>query len=63
MDAKELDVTTLGVAVAGGQFIAKRLAMDLLCACEEMHCVIAHLDHRDHAVECADREIEWTAVI
>ena len=44
MDAKELDVTTLGVAVARGQFLAKFLAMDLLCACEEMHCVIAHLD-------------------
>ena len=54
MDIKELDVTVL---------LAKRLAMDLLCACEEMHCVIAHLDPRNHAVECADREIEWTAVI
>ena len=50
METKELDVTIL---------LAKRLAMDLLCAFEGVHCAYP----RGHAVECADREIGWTAVI
>jgi len=52
METKELDVTIL---------LAKRLAMDLLCAFEGVHWPLRH--PRGHAVECADREIGWTAVI